>query len=451
MASTLSYRQKRLTHQRLSRHRHWLHSPWSGGVLLMLFAALALGLANNPWTATAYHHLLESPLTLGFEHFRLQQPLEAWVNDGLMVLFFFYVGLEIKREFMVGHLSGVRHAALPIAAALGGMIVPALCYTALNLHDGIPQGWGIAMATDIAFAVGILSLLGKRVPVALKVFLTALAVVDDLGGITVIALFYSSDLNLGVLYLASGVFLLLLLLKRMQVYRMRYYLLLSILLWILFLFSGIHATISGVLIALAIPTTPRYTKAYYLRKTEYLLHNFVRHDRPGVELLANPRQHHDIERLRQIATHTLSPAQRLEYALQPVVALFVMPIFALANAGVSIQGFEDLQGVVQPVGLGIIVGLVIGKPMGIFLFSRIAVATGYCELPRGTSWFMLWGVACLSGIGFTMAIFINNLALPNPQIITQGKIAILIASFIAMIVGYGLLRIALIRKKPSKK
>ena len=248
-------------------------------MILVAFAVLALILANIPQTAGVYHHLLESHLTVGFDHFRLSKPLEAWINDGLMVIFFFYVGLEIKREIIAGQLSGVRRAALPVAAAIGGMAVPALIYVLINRSGDFLSGWGIPMATDIAFAIGILSLLGNRVPVSLKVFLMALAVVDDLGGILVIAVFYSTDIQVGMLVVAAVVFVFMILLKRLNVYKMRYYLILSIVMWILFLYSGIHATIAGVLIALTIPSTPRFTKRYFSYKTRYYLRSFRRHDR----------------------------------------------------------------------------------------------------------------------------------------------------------------------------
>ena len=271
-----------------------MHSPWAGGVILVAFAVLALILANIPQTAGVYHHLLESHLTVGFDHFRLSKPLEAWINDGLMVIFFFYVGLEIKREIIAGQLSGVRRAALPVAAAIGGMAVPALIYVLINRSGDFLSGWGIPMATDIAFAIGILSLLGNRVPVSLKVFLMALAVVDDLGGILVIAVFYSTDIQVGMLVAAAVVFVFMILLKRLNVYKMRYYLILSIVMWILFLYSGIHATIAGVLIALTIPSTPRFTKRYFSYKTRYYLRSFRRHDREGVQVLSNRKPPYSI-------------------------------------------------------------------------------------------------------------------------------------------------------------
>lgn len=446
MTQHLSFKYKRNFFLRRERHHRLLHSPWAGGLVLVIFAALAMILANIPATAEVYHHLLESHLTVGFDHFKLSKPLEAWINDGLMVLFFFYVGLEIKREIMAGHLSTIRQAALPIAAAIGGMIVPALIYTGINLAGGEPNGWGVPMATDIAFAIGVLSLLGNRVPVSLKIFLTALAVADDLGGILVIALFYSTDIRFEILAIIAGVFLLMILLRKFNVYKMRYYLILSIIIWILFLYSGIHATIAGVLIALTIPSTPRYTKRYFLYKTQFYLDSFRQHNRDGVKILSNKKQLEDIETIRQIAVNAISPSQRLEYALHHMVSFFIMPIFALANAGIRIEGLGDLDVLFRPLGAGIFLGLVLGKPIGIFLFSRLAVYLKWGELPEGTTWPMIFGVSCLGGIGFTMSIFINNLAFTNPAALTGGKISILLASLTAGVIGWGVTRIVSPRK-----
>ena len=426
-----------------------MHSPWAGGVILVAFAVLALILANIPQTAGVYHHLLESHLTVGFDHFRLSKPLEAWINDGLMVIFFFYVGLEIKREIIAGQLSGVRRAALPVAAAIGGMAVPALIYVLINRSGDFLSGWGIPMATDIAFAIGILSLLGNRVPVSLKVFLMALAVVDDLGGILVIAVFYSTGIDYGLLAAAGGVFALLLVLNRLNVYRMCLYLIPSILLWVLFLHSGVHATIAGVLIAMTIPATPRYSKRYFGYKSRHCMDDFRRHDREGTEVLSNRAQMEDLERLSRVALQSISPSQRLEHGLHHTVAFFIMPVFALANAGVTVDGLGDLRVLASGQGLGIFLGLVLGKPLGIFLLSRLCVRLGWGALPEGATWRGLLAVSCLGGIGFTMSIFINTLAFGDPVYVASGKIAVLAASFSA--IGVSLLGMRfLMRGKASE-
>lgn len=425
MTRAFDFRHKRNFYNRLARLRKFVRSPWAGGVVLILFTVLALVLANLPWTASAYHHLFEARLRIGFDGFSLDEPLEAWVNDGLMAVFFFYVGLEIKREVIAGRLSGLRQAALPLAAALGGMVFPALIYFAINPSGPYAAGWGVPTATDIAFALGVLSLFGPRVPVSLKVFLTALAVVDDLGAIVLIAVFYSTGIDYGLLAAAGGVFALLLVLNRLNVYRMCLYLIPSILLWVLFLHSGVHATIAGVLIAMTIPATPRYSKRYFGYKSRHCMDDFRRHDREGAEVLSNRAQMEDLERLSRVALQSISPSQRLEH------------------------GLGDLRVLASGQGLGIFLGLVLGKPLGIFLLSRLCVRLGWGALPEGATWRGLLAVSCLGGIGFTMSIFINTLAFGDPVYVASGKIAVLAASFSA--IGVSLLGMRfLMRGKASE-
>lgn len=435
MARETGFRRKRTSYVWNKRKDYFMESLWAGGVVLVIFAVAALVLANLDATREAYHHLLSAKLTIGFDGFALSHTVEEWINDGLMVIFFFVVGLEIKREIMAGQLASVRQAALPVAAAVGGMVVPALIFVALNSGTPYAAGWGIPMATDIAFAIGVLSLLGSRVPVSMKIFLTALAIVDDLGAILVIALFYTAEINFVALGAAAGVFLLLVLLNRFRVYKMRYYLIPSILLWILFLHSGIHATIAGVLIAMTLPAEPRYSRKYFLYKSRTLLENFRHNDRDGVEVLSNHRQFHDLYALRRIAGETISPMQRLEHALTPVVNFVIMPVFALANAGVSLESLADLRIFGTTLGSGIFWGLVAGKPLGIVLASWIAIRTGVAVMPKESGWRVLWGVACLGGIGFTMSIFIDNLAFGGTPFVAPGKIAVLAASLCAALLG----------------
>ena len=435
MTRIVSYRSKRNYYLRRQRQRHFLRSPWAGGGVLVIFAAIALLLANLDATKTFYHHLLTTDFTVGFPGFNLTRSIEAWINDGLMVVFFFVVGLEIKREIIAGQLASIKHAALPIAGAIGGMLVPAAIYMAFNAGTPTESGWGIPMATDIAFAIGILSLLGDRVPVSLKIFLTALAIVDDLGAILVIAIFYSSEINFVALAAAVAVFALLLVLNRNNVYKMRYYLVPSIVLWVLFLHSGIHATIAGVLIALTIPTTPRYSKKYFLYKSKYFREEFAHFDQPDAEVLANDHQHHALNSMRYLAANAMSPSQRLEHALNPTVTFFIMPVFALANAGVEIASAADLNIFATGEGMGIFWGLVIGKPLGIVLTCWLTVKLGLAALPEGANWHKLASGACLGGIGFTMSIFIDTLAFNDPGSISLGKITILIASVTAALLG----------------
>lgn len=417
-----------------------IHNHSAGGVMLVVFALVAIVLANIPSTAAAFHHFWLTDITLGFGDFTVTKSLEYLINDGLMVIFFFYVGLEIKREMLAGQLSSIKKASLPIIAAIGGMVVPAVIYLIININNPITVGgWGIPMATDIAFAIGVLSLLGNRVPFSLKIFLTALAIVDDLGAILVIALFYPSNngLDYTMLLLAAAVFGYMLLLSRLNIYKLRYYILPAVILWILFLNSGVHATIAGVLIAVAIPSTPRFSKKFFLYKTRYYINAFIFRDKDNVPVLGNQQQHQTLETLRNIVTDTISPSQRLEYGLHNIVAFFIMPLFALANAGVTMTGsVSDV--LTSSEGLGVFAGLVIGKPLGIALFCWIAVKFGIAVMPANSNWNTLIGVACLGGIGFTMSIFVTNLAFSGVDVVMykdSSKLAIMMASLMAGVLG----------------
>ena len=430
-----SFRRKRQYYRFSGQGRHFFHSQWAGGVILLVCSLIAIVLSNLPWTADWFHHFWHNELSIRAGRFELTSTFEEWVNDGLMVVFFFAVGLEIKREILAGQLASVKQASLPIVGAIGGMVIPALIYAAFNAGTPTASGWGIPMATDIAFALGVLSLFGNRVPLSLKIFLTALAIVDDLGAILVIAIFYSSSINWGVLLLIALVVGLLIALNRLKVYSMKYYLVPSILLWLLFLDSGIHATISGVIIAMTIPTRPRFSKSYFMHKTQSLYKHITYYNKPGVELLANEPQHIALEDLRRIARNSISPSQRLEYNLHSTVTFFIMPLFALANAGVLIDP-AHLSHLFDEQSLGIIAGLVIGKPLGIFGLCWICIKLGLCVLPKMVTWAQFLAVACVGGIGFTMSIFINNLAFNDPELISTGKIAILVAAVITGVVSY---------------
>lgn len=426
---------------------HFFQSPLAGGVVLLCSTLTALALANIPATRDFYHMLLHTDFTVGFDRFHLTKSVEHWINDGLMVVFFFAVGLEIKREIMVGELCSVKKASLPIAAAIGGMIVPAVIYLFFNAGTTSESGWGIPMATDIAFALGILYLMGNKVPLSLKVFLTALAIVDDLGAIVVIALFYSSELNLTLLTVAIVVLLILITLNKSNVRRLRYYVVPAVIVWILFLNSGIHATIAGVLIAFTIPSTAMIGKNDFARMFKQKLSLFIKKDINNISLFANNDQHLALQQVRKVVRNSIPPSQRLEYELHNFVTFFVMPVFAFANAGVTIgaSGFSTLP---QAQSLGIIFGLVVGKPVGIFLLSWLTVKAGLGELPKGASWKLLFAVACFGGIGFTMSMFINNLAFDDPNLISSGKIAILTASFIAALAGFTVMN--LVSKKKAR-
>ena len=374
----------------------------AGGILLMATAAIALIWANTPLAAD-YHAIWKTYMTVEVGGVGLSKPLLLWINDGLMALFFLLVGLEIKREALDGELASPRKAALPIAAAIGGMAVPATLYV-LASGPEVASGWGIPMATDIAFALGILLLLGSRAPLALKVFLTAVAIVDDLGAVMVIALFYTAELNTTALTWSGILLLLAFFANRGGVRALGFYWVLGAFLWFAVLKSGIHATIAGVALALMVPMD---------RTTQ---------DDDG--------DHHDAEH----DDHHHSPLHRLEHGLHPWIAFVVMPVFAFANAGVTIGGGES-----SPLGgqviLGIVLGLVVGKPIGVMAMSWIAVKLGFAELPAGVTWKQMFGISALCGVGFTMSLFIGGLAFDDVALLDSAKMGILLASGIAAIIG----------------
>lgn len=418
----------------------------AGGILLLIFTALALVWANSPW-AGSYFNLWQTRLTVGLGGFVLDKPLLLWINDGLMAMFFFTVGLEIKREILMGELSAPKKAALPIAAAIGGMIVPALIYTAINFGKPSAPGWGIPMATDIAFALGVMALLGKRVPLTLKLFLTSLAIVDDLGAVLVIAFFYTSKI-VWVQLLIAGIFLIsLLVANRAGIRSPLVYALLGIGgLWVSFLLSGVHATVAGVLAAMTIPVRSSVSKEEFLERGRYFIEDFEESSRHGMNILTNKQQREAAESLESVSELVQTPLQRLEHALHPWVTFVVMPIFALANAGVSFSDVGLVQSLSSTVGLGIVIGLVVGKQIGITLFSWVAVRIGVANMSEGVSWRQIYGVAWLAGIGFTMSIFIASLAFQNTQFLFMAKLAILTASVVGGIIGFIILRSAIPRE-----
>jgi len=390
----------------------FLESEAKGGLLLFLAALIAFAWSNSP-IADRYFALREVPLALRFGNFVLEKDLLHFVNDFLMAIFFLLVGLELKRELLTGELREPRRAALAIAAALGGMIVPALIYTTLNLGGEGSRGWGVPMATDIAFALGVLALLGPRVPLGLKVFLTALAIVDDMGAVLVIAVFYTAKLNLPALLAAAGVYLVLLLLGRRGIKNLVPYLGLGLLLWYFVYASGIHATVAGVLLAFAIPIV-------------------ASRQLPG--LPETPSQDvEEREALLEEAESTLiraqSPLHRLEHQLHPWVAYLILPVFAFMNAGVALAGTT-----MGAVALGVFTGLVLGKPLGIFLFAYLAVRAGLAKLPQGVGWNAILGAGLVAGIGFTMALFIAGLAF-TPALLDQAKVGVLAGSVVAASLG----------------
>jgi NhaA family Na+:H+ antiporter len=417
------------------------------GVLLMLCTIIAL-----VWSNTSHAHIYflinELPVTFGIGSATLTKSLELWVNDGLMAVFFLLVGSEIKRELFYGELSSVKKAVLPIVAAIGGMLVPAVLYVVINWHQPHKMaGWAIPAATDLAFALGVLSLLGSRVPRSLFVFLSAAAIVDDLGAIIIIAVFYSHGLHLDYLYAAGGFFVLLIVFNMLGVRKLSPYLLVGAVLWFMLLKSGIHATIAGILLAVTIPCKSYYKPERLIQKLRNLVSEF------GHVKSAHPDDFPDVKRqdllqsVEDLVHEVETPIQRLEHALTPWVTYFIIPLFVLFNAGVSFTGINVHSAMTSTIVLGIIAGLVLGKPLGIFGFTWIAVKLKWVELPKSLPLKAILPLSFLAGIGFTMSIFITELAFPgNTHLLTMAKLGIFVASFIAGVVGFVWLRMVL--KKP---
>jgi NhaA family Na+:H+ antiporter len=359
-----------------------------------------------------------------------------------MVIFFFVVGLEIKRELLVGELSSIKKAALPISAALGGMIFPALIYIIFNFGTEGASGWGIPMATDIAFVVGILALLGKRVPLTLKIFVLALAIVDDIGAVLVIAIFYTSQISITSLMIGAGLIVLLVIMNRMGMRNLLIYTIVGIALWLAFLKSGVHATVAGVLLAFTIPASARINTKKFTDETESLIKDFNDSGEHGKDVLTNTRRLSIVDQIENNCEKILTPLQRFEQGLHPWVSFFIMPVFALANAGVEI-GSGFISSLSQPVSLGIILGLFFGKQIGVFGFSYLAVKLNLASKPEGVGWNKIYAASLLAGVGFTMSLFIGNLAFESVELLNNAKAGILVASLISGIVGYVILKLAL--------
>lgn len=432
----------------LEPFRQFSRLETAGGILLLICTAAALVIANSPLSDAYFHWLHHEKLGVVFGDWALKMSLGHWINDALMAVFFFHVGLEIKREFMVGELSSLRKAALPLIAALGGMVVPAFIYFESNLGQPTSRGWGIPMATDIAFALGVLTLLGRRVPVGIKVFLAALAIVDDIGAVLVIAVFYTAELSMFALVAGGIVLLVSLGLNVAGVRRMPVYAMLGTLLWLFVLASGVHATIAGVLMAMTIPTTGRDWRAGVERELREAAEKLSAIRGPGDGPLTNRAFHDALHAVDDVRATLESPLLRLEHALGPVVAFFIMPVFALANAGVRFEGDLVTQ-MGSPICLGVMAGLFIGKQVGVFGFSWLAIKMGIGQMPEGATPRMLYGTALLAGIGFTMSLFIANLAFPGGAGLADAKVGILAASLLSGTVGYVMLRFALVGAKAA--
>jgi NhaA family Na+:H+ antiporter len=420
----------------LTPFEEFIHRETTSGLLLLCMAVVALVLANGP-LASAYEHFIHSPVSLNFGSWSLEMSLQHWINDGLMVLFFFVVGLELKREFLVGELASPRNAILPIAAAVGGMVVPALIYFAINPQGDAAAGWGIPMATDIAFAIGVLALLAGRVPKALITFLVALAIVDDMGAVIVIAVFYTEAIALGPLAVAAGLFGLLLVFNLIGVRSTIPYFIVAAVMWYALQQSGVHATLAGILGAMSVPGSPKYDPARFSEHVRHLMHRFDASHEPGKNIMTNIELHGVVQTLENGVHSVETPLQRLEHIWHMPVAFLVIPIFALANAGIPLATASLAETLAHPVVLGVSFGLVLGKFVGITGACWLVLKLGVTDLPKDTRFTQIAGVSLLAGIGFTMSIFITQLAFDGAEELQlMAKTGILAASLLAGLSGY---------------
>lgn len=408
----------------------------SGGILLIIFTAVALIWANSPW-GHFYHEFWHYDLSIGIGDYKLSHSLLHWINDGLMAIFFFVVGLEIKREMLAGELSSFKKASLPISAAIGGMIVPATIFLLINRNQPGTEGWGVPMATDIAFSLGVLSLLGRRVPLSLKIFLVAFAIVDDLGAVIIIAFFYSEDIQ-WIMLLYSGLLLgLLSIFNYLNIRHIPLYVVVGLIIWFLFMKSGIHPTLAGVLIAFTIPANRRLSIKTFNQDVTHNLKPYC--NTCSNKMTLNHDQLEAIDNMQVLIKRVQSPLQSLEHSLHTFVTFIVMPLFALTNAGVILT--QSGSGFFSPLSVNIEISLIFGKVIGIALFSWFAVKIGMSALPRNVNWSHILGLGFLGGMGFTMSLFISNLAYTdNVTMLNEAKIGILVGSMVAGITGYLILK-----------
>ncbi|MHC5201311.1 Na+/H+ antiporter NhaA [Myroides sp. LJL119] len=423
--------------------KRFMDKSTSGGIVLFIAAVVAIFLANSPWAEQYMNFWDNNYIGFSFNDFTLNHSFKHWVNDGLMAIFFFVVGLELKRELSTGELSSPKKAMLPIIAAIGGMVVPASIYLFFNGGTDAAHGWGIPMATDIAFALGVLYLLGDRVPTSLKVFLTALAIADDLGAVIVIALFYTSELSLLNLGLGFGFFALLLISNLIGIRNTIYYAIFGIGgIWFFFLLSGVHATIAAVLAAFAIPSTMRVPGAFFSSRISKYLDRFKAGKPSDNSQILTGDQLVSVEKIQKLATEALPPSIRLEHGMHGFVAFFVMPVFALANAAIPFSMGAEGQGI-SAVTLGVSFGLVLGKVIGVAGITALIVKLKIAPMPEGANYIKLLGLGLLASIGFTMSLFVTELAFDinaHPEFPGQAKIGILMASGIGGILGFLILR-----------
>ena len=420
----------------LTPFEEFIHQQTTSGLLLMAMAVIALILANGP-LADAYLHFIHTPISIEIGSWSLGMSLHHWINDALMALFFFVVGLELKRELLVGELAKIRNATLPIAAAIGGMVVPALIYFAINPSGDAALGWGVPMATDIAFAIGALALLASRVPKALITFLVALAIVDDLGAVLVIAIFYTETISLVPLVIAGGLFVMLMMLNLGGIRKTSPYFIIAALLWYALLQSGVHATLAGILGALSVPATPKYNPERFSQHVKELMQRFDNSHQPDKSIMTNDTLRSIVQTLENGVHSVQAPLQRLEHNWHMPVAYLIIPIFALANAGIPLEMSSLGETFSHPVMLGVSLGLILGKFIGITGACWLVLKMGIAELPKDTRFTQIAGVSLLAGIGFTMSIFVAQLGFShNEKLLLMAKTGILFASLLAGISGY---------------
>jgi len=425
--------------------QRFLHSEVAGSVVLLACTILALVWANSP-AAASYEELTQTYVGISWGDHAFKLSLQHWINDLLMAVFFFVVGLEIKREMVLGELSSFKQAILPVTAAIGGMVVPAAIYLMFNASGEGQSGWGIPMATDIAFALGILAIFGKRVPLGLKVFLTALAIADDMGAVLVIALFYTEKVSVSALVVAAVFLFLLLAASKANVRRIGVYVVLILGVWLAVFASGVHATVAGILVAMAVPVRARLDPHQFVEMLKASWSKLEKSTLTQESMVSNNEQYEALRTIDLAATDMLPPGLVLERYLHLGQAFLILPLFAFFNAGVRIDGdiFEVLA---NPISLGIVLGLVLGKQIGVFLFSWLAIKSGRAALPSGVTWGQIWGASCSAGVGFTMSLFISELAFKSPEIVSEAKIGILAASLVAGVLGYLVLSKALPKKE----
>jgi len=433
--------QKNVVHRITTPFQRFFETEASGGILLIFSAFTAMIWANSPFQH-AYHELWEGThLSVGVGSFSLDKSLHHWINDGLMAVFFFLVGLEIKREILVGELSTLKKAAMPFTAAVGGMLIPAAFFLVYMYSVGMPDlgadGWGVVVATDIAFSLGVLNLFGSRVPLSLKVFLTAFAIFDDIGAVLIIAVFYTEGLQLDLLLMAAGIFGFGIFLNKLKVYNLLIYLLIGIVMWYLFLKSGVHTTVAGVLVAFLIPAKRKIAVGNFVQSVKSGLLAFQKTSIQNKVALSH-EQLDLIDEISSASKKVQSPLQKLEYNLHGFVIYFVMPVFALSNAGITVEG-DFIAALTSNLSLGIFLGLVVGKVLGIVSSSWLADKIGIASLPEGFNIKQLVALGFLGGIGFTMSLFIVNLAFTDQSSVIHAKVGILFASLAAVLGGYFML------------